>query len=371
MTIYNSDKEYDTSSFYDGISGFPGLRGSVGWSFRLRNPSGLTREIHPIVDGATLSHDSTRRVRRTVTSLKFLQEERDGIDFSADRVEVYMRVQRIADPDPVDYPIGVFNFTNSARQVNAYRRPDTGEAADLWIVELSDELVRLHRNTGAPETVLSGADPTFEMNRILEAADLLHAIAGSASDTQEDFTWDGSTKELDKFYQLAEVAGHRPPWADNLGIIRSVAAAVIEEDIIKLEEKAFTVEGTVAITENYLTAPNRVIVVDSGPNAYAIRGQWDAPSVAPHSLANRGYVQTEIVAMQGLSGTEHANEVARTIGEQYAARTLSVTLATPTNVLDGPVVFSFSGVVWLLDSWSISFAPDGQMQINATEIFLP
>lgn len=345
----------------------------VGWAFVLHKPTGLTKEIYPLVTGATVSHDSTRQIRRTISGLTLLREDRDRIDLSADKLQLFLRFRGTTAVESLDYSMGIFNFTSSLRQLGAYRDLSEPEstAADLWVVELSDNLIRLHRNTGTSEIVLSGADPTFEMNRILDDADLLHAIAGSASDTHDDFTWDGSTTELDKFYQLAEVAGHRPPWADNWGIIRSVAATVVEEDVIELELLGSVVEDSVSITENYLTAPNRVIVVDSGPNAYAIRGQWDAPSSAPHSFSNRGYVQTEIVSMQGLSSTEHANTVAETLGEQYAARQLNLQLAHPNNVFDGPVVVRFDQALWLVNGWSVSLDPGSYMQVNATEIFLP
>ena len=126
--------------------------------------------------------------------------------------------------------------------------------------------------------------------------------------------------------------------------------------------------NTIVVTDTYLGAPNRIIVYDSASTT-ALVGQWDAPSAAPHSFQKRGYRITQRVTQQGLFSGQQAQDAAKTLGEQASARTLSASIE-PTFLLDGPVIISYLGVLWLVRHWTIGTAPGSMLSFDATELFL-
>lgn len=364
----------------------------IGWAFMVEKPSGVMKDLHFSTTGS-YSFDLTRPITRAISGFVLVPEEFDKVDLVPDRVLCFMLL------DGVRYPMGVFRFTEDSRQVDALKVFSTtgggagsgltysnalnystnypysdnalvlGEgfsARDLYNVSLADTMTTLVRNDGTAETLRQGFDPAQEMQRILLNDGLQFAVGGSAAASRNDVTWDGSATDLDKVTQLAALAGHRSPWSDNNGVVRSVQAVVVQTDVIPLDALKPTSQ-TIAITDSFLTAPNRVIVNDNSSIDRSVMGQWDAPATAPHSFANLGYYRTSIQSVQGLGSEEHAQLVAQATGEAYSARKLDCQIQ-PTPALDGPQVIEFEGSEWLVTSWSISTAPNSTMSLTAQEL---
>lgn len=364
----------------------------IGWEFEVEKPSGQTRDLHFSTTG-DYSFDLSRPVTRAISGFILVPEEFDKIDLISDRVLAFMLV------DGVRNAMGVFRFSDDSRQIDAlkifskagggagsgltysnalnystnYPYSDNalvlGEgfvSRDLYNVSLSDTMTTLLRNDGSGLTLRLGFDPSQEMQNILQNDGLQYAIAGSAGSSRNDVTWDGSATDLDKVTQLAVLAGHRPPWSDNNGVVRSVMAVVVQTDVIDLLDLKPSGQSVV-VTDSFLTAPNRVIVNDNSSVDRAIMGQWDAPASAPHSFSRLGYYRTSIQSVQGLGSQDHADMVAQGLGEGYTARKLDCRIQ-PTSILDGPQVIEFEGSEWLVTSWSVSTAPNSEMTISAQEL---
>lgn len=364
----------------------------IGWEFEVEKPSGHTRDLHFSATGS-YSFDLSRPVTRSISGFILVPEEFDKVDLVADRVNAFLLI------DGVRNAMGVFRFSDDSRQIDALKIfSKTGGGAgsgltysnalnystnypysdnalvlgegfisrDLYNVSLADTMTTLIRNDGAGLTLRMGFDPSQEMQNILANDGLAFSIAGSAGSSRNDVTWDGSATDLDRITQLATLAGHRPPWSDNNGVVRSVQAVVVQTDVIDLLDLKPTGQ-TVVITDSFLSAPNRVIVNDNSSIDRAIMGQWDAPAGAPHSFSNLGYYRTNIQSIQGLGSAEHAQMVAQSIGEGYTARKLDCQIQ-PTAILDGPQVVEFEGSEWLVTSWSVSTSPNSTMTISATEL---
>lgn len=364
----------------------------IGWEFEVEKPSGHTRDLHFSTTGS-YSFDLSRPVTRAISGFILVPEEFDKVDLIADRVLAYLVI------DGVRNAMGVFRFSDDSRQVDALKvfsnnGGGTGSglvysnslnystnypysdsalvvgggfvARDLYNVSLADTMTTLIRNDGSGLTLRLGFDPSQEMQNILANDGLNYAIAGSAGASRNDVTWDGSATDLDKITQLATLAGHRPPWSDNNGVVRSVQAVVVQTDVIPLESLKPTGQS-IAITDSFLAAPNRVIVNDNSSIDRAIVGQWDAPATAPHSFSELGYYRTSIQSVQGLGSKDHADMVAAALGEGYTARKLDCQIQA-TSILDGPQVIAFEGSEWLVTSWSISTAPNSTMTISAQEL---
>lgn len=364
----------------------------IGWAFMVEKPSGVTKDLHFSTTGS-YSFDLTRPVTRSISGFILVPEEFDKVDLVADRVLCFMLI------DDVRYPMGVFRFTEDSRQVDALKVfSNTGGGAgsgltysnalnystnypysdqalvlgegflarDLYNVSLADTMTTLVRNDGSAETLRLGFDPSQEMQRILLNAGLEFAVTGSAAPSRNDVTWDGSATDLDKIVQLAALAGHRNPWSDNNGVVRSVQAVVVQTDVIALETLKPTAQ-TVAVTDSFLSAPNRVIVNDNSSIDRQVMGMWNAPATAPHSFANLGYYRTEIQSVQGLGSAEHAQLVAEAMGEAFTARKLDCQIQ-PTPILDGPQVIEFEGTEWLVISWSVDTGPNSTMSLTCQEL---
>lgn len=331
---------------------------NIGWRFEALHPGGSTTPLH-FATGGTVGFELSRDVPKAISGLVLVPQERIKVDFVQDQVNVFMVI------NDVDYPMGVFSFTEDVLQKDVVLDPEQG-STDLTTVSLGDRFARLIRNDGSAQTLLKGFDPSFEMREILARSGLPYSVAGAASNSASDVTWDGNTTDLQKVKQLATLSGHRPPWMGNQGIIRSVAALVVETDVITMES-LFPTAGTVSITNNYLIAPNRVIVSDNSFPSFALRGQWDAPGSTPHSEGKRGFVYTKVEDVQGLGSGEHATTVARSLGESYTARKLSAQIV-PTDRLDGPQVISYDGALWLVNSWSVGTDPGSTMSFQAEEL---
>lgn len=331
--------------------------GGQGWTFWARR-QGQHIPIYFSV-GGNYSFDITRDVPRQITGLMLIPSEAAKLNLSSDEIEVWYGDNGNC------AQFGVFRFTEVNHQKDVVLMPN-GTASDVTNVAMNDRMVELKRNTGAAHSLAAGADPAQAMQQICDDAGLPAGISGSASPLANPVTWDGSVEDLTRFNNLATLAGHRQPWSNNAGVVRSVPSQVISTDIINLLDLK-PEAGTIVITENYLTAPNRVIVNDNSSTIGPIVGQWDAPASAPNSASMRGYVQTSVQEQQGLFGNAHADEVAATIGQSLIARQLDAEILI-TTILDGPVVLSYDGSIWLLQSWSTSTTPGATMNLTATEI---
>lgn len=365
MTIYDNDFDYDGSWTYEDLNiiGTTGSQCGDGWVFFVRDSSGALQQISPTITGE-MSFDISRDVRRTISGQVLLPAELRKFNINSDEIYAFLIKSNDA------YQMGVFRASEIVIQPDVILDPDTRETADLIHVSWADRMIRLRANDGTSQTIFAGADPAQEMGALLTQAGVPHALANSVSITSADLTWDGSASLYDKITSLANLAGHRPPWPDNRGVLRSDLGSLDPTQITQLEH-LLPVVGSISITENYLTAPNRVIVTDNAGSPVPIRGEWNAPSSAPHSALNRGWVQTEIQQIQGVSTSGHADDIARQIGENYTGRSLSCDLAKPTSVLDGPVFLRFADALWMVISWSVSLAPNSVMRLQAVEFFSP
>lgn len=330
----------------------------VGWRMEAVRPGGSVRAFTPEASGS-FSFDLTRDVPKTITGIRVAPEQWAAVDVRLDQIRVYLEL------DDIEYPMGVFAFSELTRQKAVVKLADSS-AGDLITTGLSDRCLLLVRNTGRAQTIVATFDPAQEMQQILAAAGIPYSIAGSANLSTTGITWDGSVTDLAKVRQLGTLAGHRPLWMDNNGVIRSVSSQVIETEIIPLAD-LIPAAGSIGIVEKFLTAPNRVIVSDNSAAFGAILGQWDAPASAPHSYANRGYVLAEVRELQGLGSGAHAQDVAATLGEAFTARSLSAQIV-PTPLLDGPVILGYDEANWLVTGWDVSLEPGATMRVTAEEL---
>lgn len=335
----------------------------VSWSYRVIQQGDRPVDIYPSTTG-TVSYDSGREVSKAISGLVFLPEDVRKFRPAVDEVELTMHI------DGVAHKMGFYVAAEHSRQKNVLIDPDQGVVSDLNILSFGSRESKLIRSNGASQVIQAGFDPSIEAQDLLFSVGLPYGWEGSASPGGDTIVWDGATSLLSKVRQLSELAGHRSPWMNNEGVIRSVMARTpIATDPTIIEWDTLDVEGqSIVVTETYLTAPNVVLVAgNSGGLMEAISGRWDAPSVQPHSYANLDYYRTLMVERQGIKDPEHAARVAKSIGESMSARILNFR-CVPTYVFDGPVFLRYDDTIWVISSWTVSTEPGARMQVQAEEI---
>lgn len=330
---------------------------NVGWRWEIVRPSGQIIPWYPTVSGS-LEFDTGRDVPRAVSGLVTTLREGQKILSLQDRFRLYLLSSTQG-----EYLMGTFYLSDNVINRNFYT--DLGVTYNtINHLGLADPFLTLRRSTGEPETILAGSNPAIEMMRLLDGTNVRYSIGNSAYNINQDITWDGDETLLGKLQQLAELAGHLPPWANAEGLFRSEPVDFVEQEIFDIEDLG-VVDGTLAFTQNFLAAPNRIIVTGTDPSlAYPLRGQWDAPSSYLYSEAGRGYILTESVDLQGLQSVEHANEIARLIGLRTAATTMSFE-CMPTEVFNDPRLVRAEDELWRVTGFQLSLEPNALMQINA------
>jgi hypothetical protein len=335
---------------------------SVGWEFERVDPD--TGRAEPILFTTTgnYSFDTSRDVTRTISGFVLLPEDRAKLNLASDVVYAYLKL------DGVRYAMSRFVFTEDVVQKNVVIDTDTNEKADLTNLGLGDRSTLLLRNDGTPQTLYAGFDPTAEMERLV----LPHmpiSIEASESANTQDVTWDGSTTDLAKIDQLAELAGHRPPWLDNNGVMRSVSGSRIYGNPLEFEKDIFLGDqDSISVTNNYLNIPNRVIVTNNSSSGYQVIGVWDAPASWTSSESQRGYIRAVNYEVQGAYSNADAERIAAVLGRRLSARKLSARIL-PTPLFDGPRAISYDGALWTIQSWSVDTSPGAQMDFEAEEYF--
>lgn len=335
-----------------------------GWRFEAVTPIGEVTAVYPAAAG-NLSYDASRDVSKTLGGMVFLPNEMRKFSPVADEIKVYLIL------NGVEYPMGYFTASEAPEQRDVLLDPETNLVSNLYNVGFGDRMARLIRSNGSPQTLPAGFDPAQEAIQLLAFLGIPYAWDGSASVAGNSISWNGDVTVLSKIVQLSELAGHRNPWMNNEGIIRSELATtpfVLDPDILSVYD--LNVEAnSLVVTPLYLTAPNVVIVSGNTSSGNApVTGRWDAPSAAPHSFANRGYFYTQMEERQGLLDSAHAEQVAKAIGEKNSARILNFRCEPNPKLLDGPTILSYDGTLWVVTSSSTDLSANGLSDIQAEEL---
>lgn len=333
---------------------------TLTWTFAGRAPSGALTAVKPII-GGTFNYDDSRTTARSISGLAWTPLELAKIALSSDDLLVYLAIDG---GQPV--LMGTFRASGASYQKDVLTNPD-GTAGDLAHIEFVDEFVRLNASSEQPFMVQVGTPPDIAMGMIADKAGLNHAFAGSTGSMASTVVWSPFTTYSTILDDLAIQAGHRPPWADRSGVARSVQANVVSSQVVTLDSLK-PIAGSIVVTDNYLSAPDRVVAYDQSASAPLV-GIWNAPASSPGSAAKRGYSIAVGLPIQGLASVSQAQSAAQTAGEQQIARSLAVTISPESAVLlDGPNVISYLGSSWLVRSWSISTQLGGTLSLVAAEV---
>ena len=348
----------------------------------------IVRQITPLRNSTpTLAHDTTRAVKRTLT-LTLGVEDTAVFDEIEHRVQVFMRLG-----DGRVFPLGTYMAVSASRM--------TTTAGDLSTIALTDEMFVLSQPI--PESFASDS-------RTYVSNNLTNVIAGTAFDAVNDFlnryilftgtnstpnnnptrrmlerdvefsnfpivnAWQAGTSGTSVLSDIATIGNYFTPWLDHHNVFRMIRSFNPEDVVstVDLDVRKTVLRDSIMRTNDLLNAPNRIVVVSNsgmgdsrnGP----VVGTFDVPTSAPHSIANRGFIISEVLNLQ-VTTTFQAITTAQNIAvnQRVAER---VELSTPPDPRhDSYDVVRWDGELWLETAWSMPLVEGGEMSHTLQRIY--
>lgn len=314
-------------------------------------------DLTPYIQGATLSHDTRRSVKREM-SFNLGVVDAEAINPLTDRVEVSMLL------GGESYPLGRYMFTDDLETVS------TG--GDQASVQLVDEMFIVDQPLEASFGNVADITVMELVLQLLEGLPL--EIDLEPSPFNGSLAAFAGSRRGGVLATLAQQGGYETPWMDNHGtfrMIRTVDAAVAVP-AFDYDTRHQIYRDTISRSTDILNAPNRFTVISNSSDAIAapIVGTYEVPPSAPHSIASRGFVLPSVSDLQADS-IQQADAMARTIGLRFTA-TETVTFSTPPDPRhDSYDVVVFEGSQWLEIAWSMSLTEGGDMNHTLTKAYTP
>jgi hypothetical protein len=324
--------------------------GQRSTTFQFQRINGLTGEIltslHPI-RGGTLSHDTTRTIKRQLT-LNLGVADTLAVDPLVDRIDVSMALG-----DGTVFPLGRYMFTDQSMAIStAGKRSNVVLNDEMFLVD--QQLTIGVNGVGQGVTALIEAvlNP-LPLDMVVEASPFISAES-----------WSMGTGRGQVLESLAVSGDYLAPWFGNdrkIHFIRSFDPARSIPDLDFDAGNKVLREGIVQ-SSDLLTAPNRFIVISNSATDQQVPvvGVADIPPSAPHSLANRGFVIAQVQDLQ-LSSASQAFAVAQNLAHRQTIFE-TVTLSTaPDPRHDSYNVVRWQGENWLELAWTMELGEGGTM----------
>lgn len=315
-------------------------------------------QVNPLMTGSVpvLRHDTTRTVTRDL-SLDFGRDDTARIDPIRHRVQVSMILASGA-----AFPLGRYMFVD-----HTTARSTGGTLASSALVDemaIVDQPVEVSFTpTSTSGFGLSDAVPVpLAVARLLAGLPIRYEVETSTFETAS--TWPAGTSRAQILTDLATEGGYFAPWFDHRGVLRLIRAFDPAQSVaaIDLDDPPRVVRDSIAEVTDLLEVANRFVVVgNSATDDRVVVGRYDVPSSAPHSIANRGFVVSQVEERQ-VGTTEQARAAARAIG-LAATVTERAELTTPPDPRhDGYTVVRWRDALWLEVSWSMELREGGAMR---------
>jgi hypothetical protein len=303
-------------------------------------------ELHP-VRSATLSHDTTRTIKRQLL-LELGTEDTASLSTVQDRVRVFMVF-----PSGVEYPLGVYMFTDASRQLFT--------AGQLGQMALNDEMFLVDQQV---DKAVNGVErPVMDVvQEVLAGLPVEYSLESAPFESAESWAIGATRGQI--LESLAVTGDYFSPWFGNDGKLHFVRTF---DPATKIPDFDFdagnkVVREPILMTDDLLTAPNRIVVVSNSsldPEVEVV-GTYDTPSTAPYSVAQRGFVVAQVLSLQ-LSDVVQAQAVAEGLAQRQTVFERVGLTTAPDPRHDSYNVVKWQGDLWLELAWSMSLVEGGAM----------
>lgn len=302
-------------------------------------------QIHPI-RSASLSHDTTRTIKRQLT-LNLGVDDAAAINPLSDRILLQMTLG-----DGSVWPLGRYMFTDMTKVQFT--------SGDLANVVLNDEMFLVD------QPIINGYDSNRKSAAIVYQellADLdveLDIEAGGFTMAQ---SWGIGTNKGSILDAVAVTGDYFSPWFGNDAAMHLIRTFNPANQVPQFDWDSGNQVFRAGITEtsNILTAPNRFVVISNTAAANgAVVAFADVPANAPNSFTNRGFYITNVQTLQ-LNTSSQAAAVASGLANRGTVFE-TVTLSTaPDPRHDSYDVIHWNGSLWLELAWTMNLLEGGAM----------
>lgn len=322
-------------------------------------------EINPIRNAPTLSHDTSRTIKRQL-NLSFGVTDTAYIDAISDRVLVFMVF-----PDGQEYPLGRYVFTDQSNQVFS--------SGNLANVVLNDEMYiidqQITQGFDGSTISLAAANPTSSVSTFQTAgfpitstiASLLNDLPVQVKIEPSPFnsvqSWGIGTRRGSIVEALALTGDYFSPWFGNDYLMHFIRAFNPADEIPDFDWDAGNqvMRSSIVHNSNILNAPNRFVVISTGPvNKEPTAATANVPPGAPHSFEKRGFIITDTRDVSAVT-TAQCQAIAQNLVErQMIFETVNITTA-PDPRFDSYNVIHWQGENWLELAWSMPLSEGSPM----------
>ena len=343
----------ETVDFLDLVDGV-GQR-SVTFRFDLLN--GVTGEhlgeLTPL-RAAALSHDTSRTIKRQLR-LPLGVADAAEVNPINNRVDVTMIMG-----DASEWPLGRYVFTDYTRQEFSSGQLVNAALTDEMITVDQQITTGLGRGQGTPVVlVIQEALASFNFTMNIESSP--YASVQS---------WGPGAARGQILENLALVGDYFSPWFGNdrqFHFIRAFDPAQAVPDF-NFDTGNQVFQQGIVNSDDTLIAPNQFVVVSNGFTGSDMPtvGIANVPDSAPHSIANRGFVVSEVVNLQVQTG---AQAVAQNLAyrQEVAERVSLLTAIDPRH--DSYDVILWQNEKWLETAWSMQLVAGGAMTHNLRKTY--
>lgn len=342
-------------------------------TFKFLLVDGITKgpitELHPIRGQApTLTHDTTRTIKRTLSPLVLAETETALIDPISQRIELSMII------NDQEWPLGRYVFIDHTRMRTTQGQWSNSSLVDeMFIVDQKIEQAFSCRTLISEGVVTSGEVVKGALERLLAGLPITFLI--ESTDFGSVGSWPQGTSRGRIVDDLALDGDYFSPWFGNDGemhVIRSFDPADVVPTF-DLDANNVVIRDSITETNDLVDAPNRILVVSNTPNSLGIANQiivgtYDIPSSAPHSQLNRGFLITDVRELQ-IATTAQAIAVAQNLGQRGTVFE-RVELSTPPDPRhDSYDVIRWNGANWLELSWSLVLQEGADMRHTMRKVY--
>ena len=307
--------------------------------------TGYRRELHPIIaGGAGIRHDTRNTIKRTITGLQLGRDDTLAFNSITSRLEPFMIIAN------EEFPLGRYVPCDYAKFVMT--------AGDQSVASFYDEMFIIDQQipTAFGVQVTNGELVQGMLQRFLPQFPIDFTV--EFSDFNSLGAWGAGTRGGFILDQLALDGDYLNPWFDNTAVLRFKRNFNPADELptFDFDDNVNVLRANIISANNLIDLPNRYVVIGNGSDAFAgpVVGGADVPSSAPHSLANRGFLVTDVSSRQVRSNAQ-ATAVAQALVLRQALieETTLDTLPDPRH--DGYDVVLWQEAKWLEVAWTLSF----------------
>lgn len=357
---------------YDPILDLAPWVGQRQASYRFQLLNGVTGEnkgfLNPVRGSSTLSHDTTKTVKRTLT-MGLGVDDAELVDPITDKV-----VPTMVMPNGQEYSLGKYVFTSiSYQQFTSGYIANANLNDEMFIIDQQITRAFSTENRGIPpftSATSTGIPISTALRVLLKPFDFPLSIEGSEFGSRD--SWTIGTMRGSIVEALALAGDYFSPWFSNEGVLTFIRAFNPAYRIPDLDWNTGdqVIRSSILKTSDVLNAPNRFVVTSNAPSNpdFPTYASADVPTNAPHSVQNRGFVVAEIHNLQALNDLQCGAMAQNLVQRQSIFETYTVTTA-PDPRHDSYNVIRWQGDLWLEVSWSMGLSEGAPMSHTIRRAF--